>query len=72
MLATVSRLDGAFGTQGLYLARQTTQAVPVTGGLAGLAKTAGHVWPEVACKAIDLDPAFSRSDRDRRGGGNRR
>ena len=59
MLATVTRLDGAFGTRGLARAA----AEPVSGGLAGLAKTAGHEWPEVACKAIDLDPAFARRRR---------
>jgi hypothetical protein len=26
----------------------------LSGGLAGLAKTAGHEWPEVTCKAFDL------------------
>ena len=28
---------------------------PTSGALAGLAKTAGHEWPEVHCKAVDLD-----------------
>jgi acyl transferase domain-containing protein/NADP-dependent 3-hydroxy acid dehydrogenase YdfG/acyl carrier protein len=62
LLATVSRLDGAFGfgPRGL-----DPRAIPVAGGLAGLAKTAGHEWPEVACKAIDLDPAFDRSEQRR-------
>jgi NAD(P)-dependent dehydrogenase (short-subunit alcohol dehydrogenase family) len=60
VLATVARLDGAFGTRGL-----APQAGPVAGGLAGLAKTAGHEWPEVACKAIDLDPAFAVADEGR-------
>jgi len=49
---TVSRLDGAFGARGLG------SADPAFGGLAGLVKTAGHEWPEVRCKAVDLDPAF--------------
>ncbi|HEX4612966.1 MAG TPA: SDR family NAD(P)-dependent oxidoreductase, partial [Urbifossiella sp.] len=53
VLATVSRLDGAFGLNTL-----SPDADPVAGGLAGLAKTARHEWPEVACKAIDLDPGF--------------
>jgi NAD(P)-dependent dehydrogenase (short-subunit alcohol dehydrogenase family) len=53
ILATVSRLDGAFG-----LAHMTTDIEPSQGGLAGLVKTARHEWPEVACKAIDLDPFF--------------
>ena len=29
----------------------------VTGGLAGLVKTAAHEWPEVACKAMDIAEA---------------
>jgi acyl transferase domain-containing protein/NAD(P)-dependent dehydrogenase (short-subunit alcohol dehydrogenase family) len=49
LFATVSRLDGAFGcTEGSQLAD------PLSGGLAGLSKTARHEWPEVTCKAIDL------------------
>jgi acyl transferase domain-containing protein/acyl carrier protein/NADP-dependent 3-hydroxy acid dehydrogenase YdfG len=62
LLATVTQLDGAFGTRGLAL---DPDADPVAGGLAGLAKTAGHEWPEVACKAIDVDPAFVRHALDR-------
>ncbi|HNV70853.1 MAG TPA: SDR family NAD(P)-dependent oxidoreductase, partial [Candidatus Ozemobacteraceae bacterium] len=50
LLATVSRLDGAFG-----LKRAGRELDPVWGGLAGLAKTAAREWPEVAVKAIDLD-----------------
>ena len=46
-LVTVSRLDGRFGFGG-----DLNQ--PLSGGLAGLAKTAGREWPEVAAKAIDL------------------
>ncbi|MCE1226525.1 MAG: SDR family oxidoreductase [Geobacteraceae bacterium] len=49
LFATVSRLDGAFGcTEGSQLVD------PLSGGLAGMSKTARHEWPEVACKAIDL------------------
>ncbi|HSQ56684.1 MAG TPA: acyltransferase domain-containing protein, partial [Gemmata sp.] len=51
--ATVARLDGAFG-----LAEIATDANPIAGGLAGLAKTVRHEWPEVYCKAIDLAPGF--------------
>ena len=51
---TVTRLGGSFGLEGL-----APDADPTSGGLAGLAKTAGHEWPEVNCKAIDLDPALS-------------
>ncbi len=46
---TVSRLDGAFGCR-----PGTVILDPLSGGLAGLAKTAAHEWPQVACKAIDL------------------
>jgi NAD(P)-dependent dehydrogenase (short-subunit alcohol dehydrogenase family) len=49
VLATVSRLDGAFG-----LRRIDPRREPLDGGLAGLAKTAGQEWPEVACKGLDL------------------
>ena len=49
-LVTVSRLDGAFG-----LAELNGNGNPVTGGLAGLTKTARHEWSEVHCKALDID-----------------
>jgi acyl transferase domain-containing protein len=49
VLATVSRLNGRFGLP---------EGGPITdglsGGLAGLAKTAGHEWADVNCKAFDL------------------
>ena len=51
MLVTVSRLDGAFGFGGMG-----ARAEAVSGGLAGMLKTARREWPEVHCKAIDLDP----------------
>jgi len=55
---TVSRLDGAFGC-----GEGTLLNDPLSGGLAGLAKTAAREWPDVTCKAIDLgafaDPAAS-------------
>jgi acyl transferase domain-containing protein len=50
LLATVSRLDGAFG-----FGAMGGNADPVSGGLAGMLKTARREWPEVHCKAIDLD-----------------
>ncbi|HSH96610.1 MAG TPA: SDR family NAD(P)-dependent oxidoreductase [Roseimicrobium sp.] len=53
VLVTVSRLDGRFGLQGLG-----GNSNPVSGGLAGMTKTARHEWPEVHCKAVDLDPDF--------------
>jgi NAD(P)-dependent dehydrogenase (short-subunit alcohol dehydrogenase family)/acyl carrier protein len=49
VLATVSRVDGAFGLRKIDPARE-----PVDAGLAGLTKTANHEWPEVRCKAIDV------------------
>jgi NAD(P)-dependent dehydrogenase (short-subunit alcohol dehydrogenase family) len=54
VLATVARLDGAFGLGDL-----SGDADPTAGGLAGLVKTVRHEWPEVSCKAIDLAPAVS-------------
>ena len=46
---TVSRLDGHFG-----FGSGTVLRDPLSGGLAGLSKTAAREWPEVSCKAIDL------------------
>ena len=48
-LCTISRLDGAFGIHST-----DPLADPLSGGLAGLSKTASHEWPEISCKAIDL------------------
>jgi acyl transferase domain-containing protein/NAD(P)-dependent dehydrogenase (short-subunit alcohol dehydrogenase family) len=56
-LATVSRLDGAFG-----LLNWTPELDPLQGGLAGLAKTAWHEWPEVSCRAIDVAADWDRTD----------
>ncbi len=50
LLASVSSLDGQFGFGSGNLGD------PLSGGLAGLVKTARHEWPEVHCKAIDLAP----------------
>ena len=49
VFATVSRLDGRFGFEA---ARPLTD--PVSGGLAGLTKSAAREWPELTCKAFDL------------------
>jgi acyl carrier protein/NAD(P)-dependent dehydrogenase (short-subunit alcohol dehydrogenase family) len=49
VLATVSRLNGRFGLPAGGPVRDA-----LSGGLAGLAKTAGREWREVACKAFDL------------------
>ena len=54
ILATVSRLNGAFGFGELG-----SRFDPVSGGLAGLTKTARHEWPEVHCRALDLDPEWA-------------
>jgi len=54
LFVTVSRLDGAFGLIDLDAGRD-----PLDGGLAGLAKTAGHEWRPVHCKAIDLADDFT-------------
>ena len=60
VLATISRLDGTFGVDGL------NRHHPYQGGLAGLAKTAAIEWPEVTCRALDIDanwqdnPAIAR------------
>ena len=51
ILATVSRMDGAFGL--------ATGGNAVSGGLAGLLKTAAREWPEVHCKAIDIASGFA-------------
>ncbi|MBI3828689.1 MAG: SDR family NAD(P)-dependent oxidoreductase [Planctomycetes bacterium] len=53
-LLTVARLDGGFGMHGL-----NGGALPESGGLSGLAKTARHEWPEVRVKALDLAPEFT-------------
>ena len=57
VFATVSRLDGRFG----FEANQRL-ADPLSGGLAGLAKSAAREWPELNCKAIDLAVWPSASD----------
>jgi acyl transferase domain-containing protein/NAD(P)-dependent dehydrogenase (short-subunit alcohol dehydrogenase family) len=49
LFATVSRLDGCFGC-----GEGSTLVDPLSGGLAGLVKTAAREWPEVSCRAIDL------------------
>lgn len=51
--ATVTKLDGKFGFGQLDPSRD-----PIQAALAGLSKTAAREWPNVACKAIDIEPAF--------------
>lgn len=47
LLATVARLDGAFGLSG-------GSFDSAHGGLAGLVKTAAQEWPGVCCRALDV------------------
>ena len=62
VLVSLSRLDGLFG-HGVM----SPTADVVSGGLAGLVKTARHEWPEVHCKALDLDPgAANGTELDRK------
>ena len=53
LFVTLTRLDGAFGF------RDGSLEDPVSGGLAGLVKTAAIEWSGVTCKALDLDPAWT-------------
>jgi len=55
-LVSASRLDGAFGTTGDEIAD------PLSGGLAGLTKSAAGEWPEVRCRALDLAPDLQDAD----------
>jgi len=50
LFATVTRLDGAFGFA------ETKMTCPVSGALAGLAKTAALEWDSVRCRAFDISP----------------
>jgi hypothetical protein len=49
---TVTRMDGALGLAG------NISAHPVSAGILGLTKSLRLEWPEVFCRAIDLDPAM--------------
>jgi len=53
LLATITRLDGAFGFNGKSIDH------PAMGGLAGLLKTADLEWPGVFCRALDIDPEWN-------------
>lgn len=55
LFATVTRLDGAFGFNGKGAFN------PLTGGLAGLAKTASTEWEDVCCHAIDVAPDWKEN-----------
>jgi acyl transferase domain-containing protein/NAD(P)-dependent dehydrogenase (short-subunit alcohol dehydrogenase family) len=54
LFVTVSRMDGAFGLENC--------TDPVSGGLAGFAKTAEKEWPEVHCKALDAAADWGNLD----------
>jgi hypothetical protein len=47
------RLDGALGLTGLG------SSGPVAAGVLGLTKSLRLEWPEVFCRAVDLDPAMA-------------
>lgn len=51
---TISRLGGQFG-----LDNYNSALDPLSGGLAGLSKTANHEWPNVNCRALDLALDFT-------------
>jgi len=53
VFAAVARMDGQFG-----FSRKGLQD-PEQGGLAGLSKTAAIEWPEVLCRAFDIDPGWN-------------
>jgi acyl transferase domain-containing protein len=48
LLVTVARMDGQFGLG------ESLSHDPWSGGLGGLAKTAGQEWPKVCCKSFDV------------------
>lgn len=52
VVAGVSFLDGGFGFRNGAIER------PVTGGIAGLVKTAAREWPNVRCLCLDVDPEW--------------
>ncbi|MDT8443757.1 MAG: SDR family NAD(P)-dependent oxidoreductase [Desulfuromonadales bacterium] len=58
VLATVSRLNGRFALPGGGPVKDA-----LSGGLAGLSKTAGHEWPEVTCRAFDLAADLDDADK---------
>ena len=50
---TVTALDGVLGLDGCG------DAGPMAGGVAGLTKTLRLEWPDVYCRAVDLDPRLA-------------
>ncbi len=55
LFATLSWIDGCFGYKG------GVQNNPLSGGLAGLTKTAAIEWQDVTCKALDIDPSWENT-----------
>lgn len=53
ILASVTQMGGQFGLSNLK------DSCPISGGIAGLIKTADKEWQEVCCKAIDIDQTDS-------------
>ena len=53
LFATITRIDGVFGF------KENGMHNPITGGLAGLTKTAAIEWEKVICRAIDVDPGWN-------------
>ena len=56
ILTSVTQLGGQFGLNGVG------NTCPVSGGIAGLVKTADKEWPEVFCKAIDIQGSDNIND----------
>ncbi len=54
ILASVTKLGGQFGLNGVG------DVCPVSGGIAGLIKTADKEWPEIFCKVIDIENSGSK------------
>lgn len=53
---TVTRMDGALGMTGAIAGS------PAAGGVSGVTKTLRLEWPEVFCRAVDLDPEMAAPD----------
>ena len=56
ILVSVTQLGGQFGLNGVG------STCPVSGGIAGLIKTADKEWSEVSCKAIDINNSNNIDD----------
>ncbi len=56
VFATVLRLDGQLGLA------QTAAYGTVSAGLLGLTKTLNQEWPQVFCRAVDVDPVLNAAD----------